>query len=249
MSIFAKDSFTLANVELKSTLGAGGHVLHHNVDSSALPTGAATSALQTSGTQRVIIASATDIAAITERPFTLVKGLCVNIGPTDPISDIPVVMDFAHHQVHEGETYRIQHSITATTTYLIQSPTVANPLHAPHMVVSADVYEGTLKIQIYENPTRGGTFAAGTVLNAFNRHRGSANTPNAVITHTPTDLTGGTLLETYYVGTGLNTKAAAQRSSSEIVLKSNEDYRVVVTEVVATTESLVEFDWYEDLGV
>jgi len=28
------------------------------------------------------------------------KGLRVFIGPTDPISDIPVVMEFGQHQVH-----------------------------------------------------------------------------------------------------------------------------------------------------
>lgn len=32
------------------------------------------------------------------------NALNVQIGPGDPISNIPVVMDFEHHQVHEGET-------------------------------------------------------------------------------------------------------------------------------------------------
>ena len=33
-------------------------------------------------------------------------GVRVYIGPTDPISDLPVTVDLAHHQLHEGETHQ-----------------------------------------------------------------------------------------------------------------------------------------------
>lgn len=34
------------------------------------------------------------------------KGVRVFIGPTDPISDIPITLDLAHHQLHEGEQHQ-----------------------------------------------------------------------------------------------------------------------------------------------
>lgn len=104
---------TANSVTIRSTDSAGVQIPHHIIESgtvtigsSALPTGAATAANQTNGTQKVIIADATDTAAITARAITGVKGLCVNIGPTDPISDIPVVMPYDHHKLHEGEMFR-----------------------------------------------------------------------------------------------------------------------------------------------
>lgn len=195
------------------------------------------------------VGDGTDTAEIVTGAFTSAKGLRVFGGPTDPVSDIPVMIDFAHHQVHEGETHKAQHIITATTEYLLNVPTYANTIRAPHMVISLDVYEGAIKVEIYENPTRGGSYAIGTAVPAKNHNRNSATTPGLVITHTPTDVTGGTLIETYYVASGTNSKQTAARSSTEWVLKSNEDYRIVVTEVAATTATVVTFDWYEDLGV
>ena len=35
------------------------------------------------------------------------RGVRVFIGPTDPISDIPITLDLAHHQLHEGESHQV----------------------------------------------------------------------------------------------------------------------------------------------
>jgi hypothetical protein len=45
-------------------------------------------------------------AAVAARPISGTKALAVSIGPTDPISDIPVMMPYDHHQLHEGELFR-----------------------------------------------------------------------------------------------------------------------------------------------
>lgn len=181
------------------------------------------------------------------RPTTKVKAALVSIGPTDPISDIPVVMDYEHHQVHEGETYLaqdIQASLAAQTVkYGITVPVYANTLYAPHMMVVCDVYNGNVLVQVYE----GATFTSGSLVTAYNRNRNSANTAKTTITGGVTS-TNGTLLKSFYAGAG-KTSSGTARSNIETILKSNTIYRVDVIGQAAGTAAIVGFEWYEDLGV
>jgi hypothetical protein len=172
--------------------------------------------------------------------------LNVQIGPGDPISFIPIVMDFEHHQIHEGETFKsedLQPSLgTSTVKYAFTVATYAIPIRAPHMVIACDVYGGAVLVQIYE----GATFTGGSAMTARNRNRNSAETPASSGTAGVTS-TNGTLIDSFYAGAGAKT-AGASRQSSEWVLKSNTIYRIDVIGQIAQTAAIVGLNWYEDLG-
>lgn len=175
------------------------------------------------------------------------NALNVQIGPGDPISNIPVVMDFEHHQVHEGETFKasdVQLSLgTTTVKYAIVVPAYADLIHTPHMVVEADVYNGAVLVQLYE----AATFTGGAPLTALNRNRNSAEAPGAAITGGVTS-TNGALLDSFFTGGGSKT-AGNNRQASEWLLKANTTYRVDIVGLIVNTEAIVSFNWYEDLGV
>lgn len=175
------------------------------------------------------------------------NALNVQIGPGDVVSNIPVVMDFEHHQVHEGETYQgddLQTGLGAgTVKYSITVPTFATTIQAPHMIVGTSVYNGTVLVQIYESAT----FTGGSTVNIYNRNRNSATTAGTTI-KTGVTSTNGTLIASFYAGAG-KSSSGSSRASSEWVLKSNTIYRVDIIGQAAGTACITQFDWYEDLGV
>lgn len=125
------------------------------------------------------------------------NALNVQIGPGDPISNIPVVMDLEHHQVHEGETYRaqdVQASLGVTTVkYSLTVPAASPDISPPHMVVSADIYNGAARVDIYAEAT----VAGGTAVPAYNRNRNSSNTATVAV-KTGVTSTTGVLIESFY---------------------------------------------------
>jgi hypothetical protein len=176
------------------------------------------------------------------------NALNVQIGPGDVISNIPVFIDFDHHQLHEGETHKAEEVNltlgTGTVKYGITVPVFANPINGPHMVVSVDTYDGAALIQIYE----GATFSGGTAMATVNRNRNSSATVAATTFKTGVTSTNGTLIDSFFVGGGVKT-SGVNRQASEWILKSNTIYRVDVIGLGASTDVIVAFDFYEDLGV
>lgn len=173
--------------------------------------------------------------------------LQVQIGPGDLVSSLPVVMDFEHHQIHEGETFKVidqQLSLGSTTVkYGIAVATYANTIRAPHMVISVDIYNGSARIDLYAEAT----FTGGTPLTARNRNRNVTTAAGSSITSGVTS-TDGTLIDSFFVAPGKLT-AGGGRVGSEWVLKSAKNYRVDVVGLAPNTQAIVGFDWYEDLGV
>lgn len=175
-------------------------------------------------------------------------GLRVFIGPTDPISDAPVVMDFPHHQRHEDETFRFQYIDTGLDTNVVKFalvvPAYSIPIRAPHLLISSSVYNGAARVDVYE----GGTYAGGSAMTAFNVNRNGTNTAG-MTGHYGVTSTNGTLLPfSYFAGAGVRS-GGVSRSSDEIPLKMSTTYRVDFTGLAAGTDGIITFEWYEDLGV
>jgi hypothetical protein len=173
--------------------------------------------------------------------------LQVQIGPGDPISYVPVFMDFPQHQIHEGEMFHCldpQLTLNASTVkYGITVPTYANTIQAPHLNVICDTYNGSALVLVYE----GATFTGGSVVRQDNKNRNSANTDGTVI-KTGVTSTDGTLIDAFY--TGATEKNAGQNGTKdEWVMKSNTIYRVDVIGQVNPTAAYVTFEFYADKGV
>ncbi len=175
------------------------------------------------------------------------NALNVQIGPGDIISNIPVFMDFGQHQVHEGESHHANNEQlslgTATVKYGLTVPVYANTINAPHLLVSVDCYDGAALVRVYE----AATFTGGTLITAYNRNRNNATAPGMTITGGVTS-TNGTLIDSMFAGSGSKSSGSG-RSEDEWVLKSNTIYRVDVIGQTAATQAIVQFHWYEDLGV
>lgn len=171
------------------------------------------------------------------------NALNVQIGPGDPISNIPVVMEFEHHQVHEGETYRVESIDTSLDSGTVKYAIVVPAGSYPHMELQCDVYNGSTLVQIYEEAT----YTGGSLLSSINRNRNSSNLAETTVVGGITS-TNGTLLESFYAGSGKGI-AGTNRASSEIILKANTTYRIDLIGKTVGTDAILSFNWYEDLGV
>lgn len=178
--------------------------------------------------------------------------LHVAIGPYDPISRIPVMIDFDHHQVHEGEAFQYSWYGAVNNTskdFKVVVPNVAATTRTPHMIMEV-VSDATALVYLHE----GTTFTAEGVEDSavYNRNRNIATAAGTKIY-----VAGGTALTVNALGTKLwtgwliaSTKAslATDRSLSEWDLKGNTVYLARVT-TTGAANVLVRLNWYEDMGV
>jgi len=178
--------------------------------------------------------------------------LHVAIGPYDPISRIPVVMDFDHHQIHEGEAWQYSWYGAVNSTskdFKIVVPTATATLRTPHLLTEVIADAGAL-IYLHE----GTTFTAEGVEDTavYNRNRnvaGAAGTKIFVTGATALTVNAlGTKLWTGYLISGTKAALASDRALAEWDLKSNTVYLLRVT-TSASCNVLVRLNWYEDLGV
>ncbi len=179
---------------------------------------------------------------------TGIKGVRVLVGPSDPISGIPIWLDLAHHQLHEGE----QHQYTYGPAALANGNSVdlrlvvgdlAPTTRTPHLAIELDS-TGESWLYLYETPTTTGN---GTPQTVYNRNRNSATVPNMTVFLTPTVTNVGTQLSAWIIGSG-ERAGGNSRDSIEWDLKSNTIYLVRVTAKNAN-DICARLMWYEDLGV
>ncbi len=205
-------------------------------------------ALPVSGSVSAQIVNGVNTAAIMTGPIVGEKGLRVFIGPTDPVSDLPVFVDYNHHQNHEGEAFQYTYPLTAlannaTLFIRLVVPTYAVLIRAPHLFFEVDVLAQTT-ISLYETPTTTGN---GTLQTTYCRNRNSANTPGMTVYLSPTVTANGTLLSQHTVGDA--TVGAAIAAFDEWLLKSNTVYLIGVLSSSASNSVALRLKWYEDLGV
>lgn len=206
------------------------------------------------GTIRDAITGATaGVAARAQTPTG--NALQVQIGPGDVISTIPVVIEYEHHQVHEGETYsycNLQTSgLNSGSSYdvRVKAPNLPATTQTPHVVFEI-ISDNTAEVYLYEGTTwtSGGTAET----NLYNRNRNSANTAStAIYISGGTALTVnaiGTLIYIWYLTTARN-GSATDRATNEIDLKANTEYLFRITSRAAGLKFLIRLTWYEDLGV
>lgn len=226
----------------------------------ALPTGAATSSNQTNGDQLVQVVDATGAAMIQTGAATGVKGLRVFIGPTDPISDIPVYMPYDHHQVHEGETWHWDKLVLnlangANYDIVVTVPDITIPIGEPTVVRMPHFrYEITVNdlanVFLFEAPTV--TAATGTARTPINFERNGTYTPKLSILDAPAITATGTQIDAeYFLAAATNQSKFAVDGGTphEFVLRNNTKYLLRVTSGANGLDAHIDLTWYEDLGV
>jgi hypothetical protein len=189
-------------------------------------------------------------AGVESRKQTPTKTGCMNvmIGPGDPISNIPVVIDYAHHQNHEGEAYLwfyYNAALNGTVNLRLSVPALLATKATPHMLLthSADT---TSNVYLYEGPT---VTAPGTESTTVrNRNRNSANVPGMKIYTGATFSADGVLLYHGVTVAAAKASISSDTTADEWILKTSTDYLI---RIVTTGASIVmlRIYWYEDLGV
>ena len=170
----------------------------------------------------------------------------------DNLFKIPVFMDVAHHEVHEGDTYSaIISDPSAADTKVVQgyikTPAVADPQKRMHLTLSHGG-SGAHSFSI----TEGITYSAGGTARApVNRRRDSANTTSAQTVKVGSDkdsdvitYTGGTVIWEESAGAGRGT-GGETRGVTEWILAPNTEYIFQVFSGATSTAITLSAIWYE----
>ena len=161
-------------------------------------------------------------------------------GSTEALETI----DYAHHEIHAGSHYFFSDSNTlgdaVSESYLITTPDTTKWGHFLFNIDGAAI----TSVMFYEDSDRTGT-ALQTV---FNNNRNSSNIA-AITIHKGISggTTDGVLLTSYASGTATNqSRSPAEiRSESEINLKQNTKYLIVILSGTAGNLTNIQMKWYE----
>lgn len=161
--------------------------------------------------------------------------------PLDPSTFAAAQIDYAHHEIHEGDAYQGGYLVdlgnAAALNLLLTTPNSAKRLHCTVEVVS----ESEVEAGLYEDANASG----GTAITVFNRNRNSASATGATLTHTPTITTDGTRIDAWHFGSGRGV-GGSERGVEELLLKQNSKYLLRVTNATATNNQVqVHLHWYE----
>lgn len=248
------------NTTIKTTTVDGAEVQHVNID---------TIAAGNNNIGNVDIASSipagtnnigdVDIFGITvaARPISGQNTIPVSTGHSDSIGDIPVVMDYGHHQIHEGEKWHwdiLISNLASGSSYdiVFTVPNITITSNAvtqcPHLEYDINAND-LCSFFLYEGPTV--TAATGTARTPINFERNGTYTPLLTILDAPTVTATGTQIDAEYflaAATNQNKPTSRGGSPAEFVLKNNTKYLFRATSGATGCDIHIDFVWYEDHG-
>lgn len=152
----------------------------------------------------------------------------------DVITDAALVLDYPHHELHQGNMYTlVAHTGGATATALALAFRLPAGTKRMHAVVEWKS-SGAAHLDIVEGATW--DTGSGSAVNAVNHNRNSANTSQVegdatgsfvagTAVQDPTTIAGGTIIHQEYEFAG-NQESVAERSEREWILKNDETHVV-----------------------
>ena len=172
----------------------------------------------------------------------------------DGITNALRTIDYGHHEIHSGRTYRVQ-GYTASATNLIVAFKVGDQARQPHMVFEW-VAEAKGSLSVYEGRTW--TTNTGTRRSVKQSNRNSANTSilegdgngaggfvaNEVVID-PTGQAAGTLISMKAWFAAKNAGGDSGSRRAEIVLKPNTTYSFEMAPTGVASGMQVRLEWYE----
>jgi hypothetical protein len=176
----------------------------------------------------------------------------------DAVSGAAIVIDYAHHEIHEGDAFSAYHSATGKNdgdkiNLYFKTPNTTKYIHA----FTKWAGSGASYFRILEGPT----VTANTGTNAqaiYNRNRNSSGTSAVVDNATSpaankygVDVTitvDGTKIYEEYAGAARSSPGEG-RSEAEFILKANTAYCFQVESDAAALSLFVAVSWYEHTAV
>ena len=167
----------------------------------------------------------------------------------DPSTNVFGVMEFEHHEVHEGShytfgTYDADFDIADTIDYVFLTPDTTLWTHFIWSVSGAL----TTKLELYESTLHDTVTRITTV---YNNNRNSANISSLMIWSTTADSTDGTLIDhaSFGIATGVGalilSGGGTDRGDQEWILKQGTYYYIVVTTATDDNNVSLKWTWYE----
>lgn len=176
-----------------------------------------------------------DNGPVEAQPFVLADPDGTGFAEVDGVAGALVTVCMVHRQIHRGLLFEAGYrdltvADDASASVLIQAA-AGQTAHMQFTITAG----GDAEVDLYEGPTFS---SAGTAVSATNRNRGSSNTAQATITHTPTVSDNGTLLGGGLLvgGTGFITVGSSSSCFHEWILAGGEDYLLVVTNRSGSTQ-------------
>ncbi len=157
------------------------------------------------------------------------------------------IIDIAHTLIHNGrhfviQDYKLSLGNGASYEFVFTTPDTLRRIHWNYEI---DI-EDDASVVIKEDVTASG----GTSITPVNNNRNSGNASTMTVVHTPSSVSGGTVIaqQRKGLGAGINVIGGVVRSDGEIVFKQNTKYSVKITNNAATAKKVNwTFFWYENL--
>lgn len=163
----------------------------------------------------------------------------------DNITYAGVVIDGAHHELHEGNMFEISGAATlasgAVLNVLIDLTANTVP---PHFIFSFRS-TGEMNVQLFEDVV---VSANGVAIATINRNRLSNNLSQTKAYTAPTVIATGTLLTSAHLGSGNNT-GGESRANNEWVLAHGKKYLIRITSEAAGNDISYMHEYYEHYNV
>jgi len=176
----------------------------------------------------------------------------VNIdNPADDSTAALTTIDYAHHEIHEGDAYFAVYSAlkdtAGTIEVRIQTPDTTK---WAHMTIVVDfAIAGTAELWLGTTKTHNATNA----ITPMNRNHNSTSTSGLTICHTPDGAEGAAASLTQYVGAsavgGRVSVGGSAASRNEFILDQNNDYLIRATSRADGNAMSIILDWYEHTDV
>lgn len=167
---------------------------------------------------------------------------------TDDISGALVAVDFAHHEIHEGDTFQVSYKspdaspIGDNATVILVLTTTTKTAHLVFDGAAGGDFEGEFR----EGVT---VTTGGTNLTPQNKNRTFPNNNTVTVVRDPTVSDAGVLLENAFIpgGTGPTAAGGVGSGRSEWILKKNTKYMLRMTNRAGTNQPMsVRAEWYEE---
>lgn len=168
--------------------------------------------------------------------------------PRDGVSGALMTIDYAHHEIHEGNHYFAIYSALANNTDLIEVRILTPDTSTrAHMRIAVEVAIAAT-VAMWIDTTK--THAAGNAITPMNRDHNSANASTLTICHTPAGAEAAAAVLTEYVGSSVTGGRVAvggeATNSAEFILEQNTAYLIRSTSRADGNAMSIILDWYEE---
>ncbi len=163
----------------------------------------------------------------------------------DIISGANVAIEYDHHEVHHGHSFKLDDVQTVSNTTQKWMVTTPDSKKYAHMIFDA-LCTGQMRMTVTEGADRAGT----TLLTPINRNRVGTPAAATVVVHrgaSEGDNDGTTTIKDIHLGiTDQPTSETSEnRGRNEYVLKPNTKYVIAITTIAEGAVVSLHLDWYE----